>query len=260
MIRRYPKPREQGTSIIEVIVVLAIIAILASILLPLLSRSRQKSHQALCACNLRQFAEAFSLYANDWAGRWPAPGGLYGDRTYWSQSGSGGLESYIRNRGIESIWCCPLLTEWSGRFPPRSYSMNSYLRGIPDVEYPLCLNILNGIESGRIPAPGKTILLFEGMPLTDAYRENLDYLYRCANWSRTRGFTDRVAFTIEPGKPWHGRVNNYLYCDGHVQARPPGKYMGGNSLSSGSEMFQWYVNKGDYMDRYKRLYARTVPW
>lgn len=248
----------RGLTVMELLVVLAALAILAGILLPLLGRSRQLSYRTQCASNLKQLSNAFTLYAGDWSDFWPAPGGLYGDRTYWSQSGSGGLESYVKQRGIKTVWCCPLLPEWHGRFPPRSYSMNSYLRTPPDKEYPGSLSFLSGINWCKIPSPGHTILLFEGMPLTDAQRETLDYLYRCANWTKVRGFQGNVAFTIDPGTPWHGKINNYLYCDGHVVARRPGRWTLAE-LSTGSEMYQWYVDKGKFMATYHKCWS-TVPW
>jgi len=244
----------------ELLVILAALAILAGILLPMLGRSRELSYRAQCASNMKQLSNAFTLYANDWSDFWPGPGGLYGNWTYWSQSSNGGLESYVKQRGLRTVWCCPLTPEWHGQFPPRSYSMNSYLRTPSDNEYPGCLSFLCGINWCKIPSPSRTILLFEGMPLTDGQRERLDYLYRCANWTKVRGFQDNVAFTIEPGKPWHGKMNNYLYCDGHIAARRPGRWTSA-SLSTGREMYQWYVDKNYYMnDLWAKNWSRSAPW
>ncbi len=253
-----------GFTLIEIMVVIASLAILFAIIFPLFCRARDASYRAGCASNLRQLGAAFYQYSLDWNSHWPGPGGLSGDRTYWSQSGSGGLQSYVRSRGIGSVWCCPLLTEWHGKYQPRSYSMNSYLRTPCDVEYPdcvtypTCLSCQTGVRVCNLPVPGNTVLLFEGMPLTNGQEDKLDYLYRCANWTRVRGWTPKVACTIDSGHPWHGRFNNYLYCDGHVVCRAPGKPTKG-SLSSYREMKQWYVDKARFEYNYVTYWSKYIP-
>ncbi|MDH7603196.1 MAG: DUF1559 domain-containing protein [Armatimonadota bacterium] len=259
--------RRSGFTIVEVIVVVAALLIVIAMFLPVLSRAREVSYRAQCASNLQQLGAAFQQYALDWNGYWPSPGGLVGDRSYWSQSGGGGLYPYVKQRGLHTVWCCPLLREWNGRFPPRSYSMNSYLRTcrspsqpqpVPDMEYPACINQLCGIHVSAICEPRSTILLFEGMQRTRefedaAYTEDqVFYIYRCANWTWVRGYRPGVLYTIGSGSPWHGNKNNYLYCDGHVVLREPARWNGLTQLVSWSEMYEWYVDK-------KRFRARFSP-
>lgn len=240
-------------TIIELMVTIAIIAILAAILLPLFTSAKQAGYRAQCASNLRQLGKAFSMYGDDWNGRWPCPGGLVGDKSYWSQSGSGGLYRYIKDCGLGSVWCCPLLKEWHGKYNPRSYSMNSYLREPADIPYPQCLSerFQVGILVQNVKQPTRTILLFEGMPLTNGREDELDYLYRCADWTRTRGYAniDGSGHTIGSEYPWHGTCNNYLYADYHVTSRPPGKKTTG-LLSSYNEMYEWFVDKKYYAEKF----------
>lgn len=253
-----------GFSIVELLAVSTVFSILAAIIFPLFARGREVCYRAQCASNLKQLYMAFSLYADDWGGYWPCPGGKTGDRSYWSQTGNGGLQSYVKQRGVKSVWCCPLLQEWHGKYPARSYSMNSYLRDPPDWEYgglPNCINVLCGVNLAKLTQSTKTILLFEGIPLSKELQDNAYtedqvfnifwtyYILRCANWTWTRGYyakckteSGMYRYMINPGKPWHGKFNNYLYCDGHIRARPPALYSG-NLLSSYDEMYQWYVDK-----------------
>lgn len=245
-----------GFTLVELLVIVACLAILAAILLPVLMRSRATSYRAQCANNLRQFGLAFYLYGQDWNGFWPCPGGLSGDRTYWAQSGSGGLQPYVKQRGLKSIWCCPLMTEWRSQYPARTYSMNSYLRNPCDVEYSSCVGILCGVNTVRLTDPHKTILLYEGVQLTTGWENSAlyNYIYRCANWTYVRGCVGNVACAVDSGKPWHGQSNNYLYADGHVLARRPGKPTTG-SLSTYREMYEWYVDKPRFDSMYQKYWA-----
>lgn len=58
------RPR-RGFTLVELLVVVAIIAVLISILLPATRRAREAANRTVCLSNLRQFGLAFQLYAND---------------------------------------------------------------------------------------------------------------------------------------------------------------------------------------------------
>lgn len=53
-------------TLLEILIVVAIIALLVALLLPVFQQARKKSYEPVCTSNLRQFHVAFSLYREDY--------------------------------------------------------------------------------------------------------------------------------------------------------------------------------------------------
>ena len=240
-----PARAKNGSSLIELLVVIAIIAIVAGLLFPVFASGKAMSRKTTCQSNLRQLYAAFELYAQDWDGCLPCPGGQPGDLTYWAQE-SKGLDVYLRcqSMGGRSVFCCPAYTgKWASKWSPRTYGMNSFLREPADIPYPGGNDYLDGISLTSIMTASETILLFEGIPGDETHYDGEGYVYRCGNWTCVRGYwpSPKPHYQLAD-RPWHGNYNNYLMCDGHVIQRQPEKYPGFAGPTSAEDNL-WYARK-----------------
>jgi prepilin-type processing-associated H-X9-DG protein len=108
---------------VELLVVLAVIALLAALLLPVLASARRKAWEAQCGSNLRQIALANDLYAQDHDGCFAAaaPGFFESDARRWFgvrgpdgrfEPREGPLVPYIRDQG--ALRSCPAFHSAAG--------------------------------------------------------------------------------------------------------------------------------------------------
>ena len=137
----------------------------------------------------------------------------------------------------------------------RSYAMNAYLRSpgapargasrrIADVDKADLRSLRQlpgGIHLSKISDPSKVCLLFEGIPTsTPPNSPNAafnGYVKSDGDWTYVAGYWTTASscsrFISHNGKfpdescqelglaPWHGAVNTYLYCDGHIRTHRP---------------------------------------
>ena len=65
------RDRAKAFTLVELLVVIGIIAILISVLLPVLGSARKASEKTACLAALKQIGDAFKMYAADNKGAWP---------------------------------------------------------------------------------------------------------------------------------------------------------------------------------------------
>src|SRR5438876_5108970 len=72
--------QRRAFTLVEVLVVLAVIAVIAGIVYASSGEVREKARQTACISNLRQIGQALAMYRQDWGGSdtpgWPAQMGL----------------------------------------------------------------------------------------------------------------------------------------------------------------------------------------
>jgi len=107
---RIQYPMIMSFTLIELLTVVAVIAILAALLLPALRRAKELARVAVCKSNLRQCGLASISYAGDWRG-WLAQ---QGQSPNWASPSNGPIETYWKWKLDNSnylkdcdAWYCP---------------------------------------------------------------------------------------------------------------------------------------------------------
>src|SRR5689334_14206578 len=63
--------KNRAFTLVEMLVVIAIIAVLAALLLPALTRGKQRAQRIQCIGNLKEMGTAFHIFAHDHRGKFP---------------------------------------------------------------------------------------------------------------------------------------------------------------------------------------------
>src|SRR3974390_1166601 len=91
--RTYRPAHRSAFTLMELLVVIALIALLAALLFPALSKAKSRAQSAVCANCLRQIGLGLTMYVADtqrypalWE-QWPAPlGGFSAGNTLWADA------------------------------------------------------------------------------------------------------------------------------------------------------------------------------
>lgn len=205
--RTWPAKPRHGFTLIEILVVIAIIGLLAAILFPVFGRARENARRSSCQSNLKQISLAWTQYLQDNDERvTPVVAGtsINGQTPHnWQES----LEPYCKS---EQIWKCPSAQRNLAGDVIRSitYTYNGFLG-------------LNGRKLSIVPAPAHTPVFQEanGTNSAGAYFIFIGTANSNANGYRPQGnpllwndLSEAMAF---PSRHFEG--SNYAFVDGHVK-------------------------------------------
>jgi len=131
----YPRPDDSAFTRVDLLVILAALALLAVLAIPSLGRGTEKTTIAQCAANLRQYDSALQIYGNE--NRDNLPSNMYGD---WAWDTASSVVSFVTNAGVKwiSLYCpgtAPRFTEQDDlnlfNFAPPSFSVLGYASTLP---------------------------------------------------------------------------------------------------------------------------------
>lgn len=182
---------KKAFTLVELLTVMAVLAILIAVLLPVLSNAKRSGHKATCQSNLSTVGRAVQLYVDDYDGAWP-------DTEVWHSwnRADNGFPKSARGTAPRLAGCPQAVVP-----PDREEEMKG--RGYI-VGYATNTNIGSTTDT-KIVYPATTVAFFDagidGISASspDPYENAYPYPYNAE-----RGFER------------HNGGGNYLFCDGHV--------------------------------------------
>lgn len=118
----------RGFTLIEMLVVVAIMAVLVAVLIPTLAGARESGRSARCLSNLKQAALICALYADDHRSVGPALGVPYAAIPNWALvvlDGAGRAGTGAEMYAEATVLVCPTTRARSGESITRAYAMNA---------------------------------------------------------------------------------------------------------------------------------------
>lgn len=222
--------KSNGYTFTELLVVLAIIAILTATLFPMFAATKERARESGCCSNLHQIGSAFNAYVDEYNGRYPA-----GARQRWAGEQSIHplqhstvctwdvvIIKQVKNIGVfartADEYRCPIPEGSTVQPLPRSYALNDQPRWtfiyLPAEVLP---NAGTWTQAEMKASASRYVLLSEWIRVMNHYGLG-KHAYN--------NFSGRDYCSLAGGKNQNGEHNNgallnYLFFDGHVKGYAP---------------------------------------
>ena len=210
-----------GFTMVELLVVVAILGALVALLLPAVQAARASARRAQCANNLRQIGLAMHQYTDVHGGAFPTMSHARDRAESWVFS----LAPYMEE--VDEVRLCPddLAREEDRSGRVTSYAINGYLRQTSRLE-----NLLYEGTSDEsvldefadrlqaVASTHATIVMFEAGPSVEsAYDHIHTWEWFTEQYPSVEHRLARIRVDVVIDRH-QGAVANYLYADGHVAA------------------------------------------
>jgi prepilin-type N-terminal cleavage/methylation domain-containing protein/prepilin-type processing-associated H-X9-DG protein len=254
------RPAAGGFTLVELLVVLAIIAVLAALLLPVLSKARNLALSTACKNHLHQMGLALEMFVNDHEGRYPFCNGLPdpaldaavgppNTRFWWAK-----LTPYYPLKWTDPKYHCPgykgviggVELEFATNYPPHSmqyvsppfgsYAYNANGVSMPGFGRPfhpdLGLGLMpSGRSLNREPHRGRGLVSESQVKVPGEMLAIGESRFLSVKANGSLGGPDLLKCGLlnwrgpnysELFDPArHGQNYNLLLCDGHIEAMNP---------------------------------------
>lgn len=203
-------------TLVELLVSIAVVAILASLLISAVNSVVERSRQTTCASHLRSLGVGFQLYANEHEGTLPAVDYWRGNApaaVFWYTE----VQPYVAPEDLTrhgEVWKCPSIDAL--REPDDKLQMK------PDYGLNIGISSLDadrsaiGLKQNVVEGMEKKVLLF-----CSARRRGSYLLSRIREFGPGIGWGDQVGpiSTQSNFCEIHNDKANVLFCDGHVEPK-----------------------------------------
>ena len=202
-------------TLIELLIVIAIIAISAAMFLPALSKARERAKTIACTSNLKQLAMVVKMYGDDYKEEMPPPpmSDVYPGRwVYWMGGSSSNGEFYLKNPSLGDLFYRNYIKNWKQTYCPAGFDANPKIlvRGAPN-------DAVHGIK-------GFPFTYYGAYWRLSGWRTNSAKSFKKArpHWILMHDLTYKDRF-ISPADCAPNHMNgslisggNFAYLDGHV--------------------------------------------
>jgi prepilin-type N-terminal cleavage/methylation domain-containing protein/prepilin-type processing-associated H-X9-DG protein len=206
-------------TLIELMVVVAIIAILASLVLPALSTAKQRAWMVSCNSNLHQIGLGMRMFADENSEYYPESGG--GDLAWGSTDPTTGKAGWMQQifpfTQTTNVYHCP----GNVQLPPDQQGPFNYFNGcnaayvengtyaavnMTEIHFPSAY-VLSGDTAGILSPDEQNNQTELAAPFGSLDADKNDYLQNCVG-----GATNGTPYEL-----WqiHNRGQNILFADGH---------------------------------------------